>query len=417
MVWKGYKRAQGVDKALIIGVCSACISYFIQNQFSFGHIPIITLFWFLIGLSVVVNPIGNFSAGGASSGPRIESSILKRRITGYGFERIVKYIICVIVICLMILLILFSLFRYKADIYFSKGRSFLNKSLIVEAIESYERAVSYNPLEMSYRNVLNGIYMRMAVAGLNEEYGGNRENTPDFFKRDHAPIWLTNTIMGAKAVQKLYPHDYNSAFTLGQAYHILDDVSSEDMSDEALKYYKRAVKLHPFKFGLRHKLAQLYNKKGRYQEAIQELNEAIYIAPGRPIPYADIANIYINDKRYEEAREVLMKFIEKNPNRQILSICRLLNYVYYKTEKWEEILKQSEKIIKMDKDNLEAQKYSIIANFKLGRFGEVRRRCNLILELSETVNGEYKEYAENTLEILRNIQGTETTAQRNLLFE
>ncbi len=53
MVWKGCKKAVGVDKILIIGICSSCLGYFIQNQFSFGHIPIITLFWFLIGMSVI----------------------------------------------------------------------------------------------------------------------------------------------------------------------------------------------------------------------------------------------------------------------------------------------------------------------------------------------------------------------------
>jgi hypothetical protein len=49
MVWKGYKKAEGLDKILIIDICSSCLAYFIQNQFSFGHIPIITRSAFTLG--------------------------------------------------------------------------------------------------------------------------------------------------------------------------------------------------------------------------------------------------------------------------------------------------------------------------------------------------------------------------------
>lgn len=39
---------------VILALGSGVLAYFIQNQFSFGHVPIITLFWILVGLSVIV---------------------------------------------------------------------------------------------------------------------------------------------------------------------------------------------------------------------------------------------------------------------------------------------------------------------------------------------------------------------------
>lgn len=49
MIWCSINK----HKILIATLCSSCVAYWIQNLFSFGHIPIITLFWFLIALTVI----------------------------------------------------------------------------------------------------------------------------------------------------------------------------------------------------------------------------------------------------------------------------------------------------------------------------------------------------------------------------
>ncbi|HDY67315.1 MAG TPA: tetratricopeptide repeat protein, partial [Candidatus Scalindua sp.] len=441
MAWKGYKRANGLDKILIIGICSSCLSYFIQNQFSFGHIPIITLFWFLIGMSVIAcshsllphSLLPQRAAGAATFAATVQGSIggasklavgvrdplislshhqtnpaehpSERRcragsragerqdqaggqiftkwFNNPSLERLIKTIACGLIICLMILLITFSLFFYKADMYFYKGRKFLNKNSMIEAIGSYEMAVKYNPLEINYRNVLNNVYLKMAAISLNkkgnnipppaflhrggesrgssarrsllgrgtlrkQEVGGMEEGLPGFSTparqsrsggQEQATMWLANTIIWATELQRLYPKDYRSAFTLGQAYHLLDGISNEDMSKDAIKYYKRAITLHPFLFKLRDKLAQIYFEKGHYQEAIQELKEAIRITPGNPVPYINLTNLFI----------------------------------------------------------------------KLGRHEDARKTCNRILELTGSASSKYNEYAKNKLEFLSKLQATETT--------
>ncbi len=175
---------------------------------------------------------------------------------------------------------------------------------------SYEMAVRYNPLEMNYRNVLNGIYLKMAVITLNKNSESIKGDLPDFFTHEQATIWLTNAIIGAEQVQGLYPKDYHSPFTLGQAYHLLDGISNKDMSKDAIKCYKRAITLHPFMFKLRDKLAQIYVEKGHYQEAIQELKEAIRITPAHPVPYINLSNILIKLGRYEDARKTCNRILE-----------------------------------------------------------------------------------------------------------
>ncbi len=425
MVWKGCKRANSSDKALIIGLCASCLAYFIQNQFSFGHVPILTLFWFLIAMSVIASPViyslpdgiparqchspaRQGCSGGDGENPVTHKPELTRQVGGLTIRKFGKRTFCGIIVCLMILLITLCLFRYKADIYFEHGRRTLNKNEITEAIHSYEMAVKYNPLALNYNNVLNGIYLKMAEAGVNKECKKTTEGLPDLFSREQTTMWFAKAIDGAKQVQKLYPRDYHSAFTLGQAYHILDKISSarvpgggEDMSKEAFKNYKIATTLHPFKFEFRNKLARLYAEKGQYEDAIHELNEARNISPANQAAYLNLAKVFMNDReRYEEAENVLLEFIKKNPDKEIIDIYRLLSFIYLKTAKWEEVLSQSKKIIQLDPEDLEAHKYATMANLKLGRYDDARKLCHRIINLTGEANNTYNKYAKETLELL-----------------
>ncbi len=396
MVWRGCKKAERSDKILIIGLCAGCLAYFVQNQFSFGHIPIITLFWFLVAMSVIA-----CLPSSEAQNPVTHETSLIRWIDNPTVGRFWRYALCSITVCLMILLATLSLYRYKADIYFEHGRRSLNKNEVTEAIHSYKMAVKYNPLSLNYNNVLNGIYLKMAAIDISKDSERNTEGMPDIFSREQTTMWFANAIEGAEIVQKLYPADYHSAFTLGQAYHLLDKISDEDMSNNAIKYYKRAVTLHPFKFEFRNKLARLYAEKGRYEDAIHELKEAKSISPSNHASYLNLAKVLINDReRYEEAEAILLEFIERNPDSERIDIYRLLSYVYFKTAKWEKVLSQSRKIIQLDQGDLEAHKYAIMANFKLEKFEDVRNLCNRILDLTGSRNNIYNKYAKEMLEVL-----------------
>jgi len=320
----------------------------------------------------------------------------------------VKQTFCGIIVCLMFSLIILCLFRYKADIYFEHGRRTLNKSEIKEAIHSYETAVKYNPLSLNYNNVLNGIYLKMAEIGSNKDRKKITEGLPNLFSREQTTMWFAKAIDGAEKVQKLYPRDYHSAFTLGQAYHILDKISparlsgrDKDMSKEAFKNYRIATTLHPFKFEYRNKLARLYAEKGQHEAAIHELKEAKSIAPSNQAAYLNLAKVYMNDReRYEEAEAVLLEFIKKNPDNEKLDIYRLLSFIYVKTTKWEKVLSQSIKIIQIDREDLEAHKYAVMANFKLEKYDDARKLCNSILNLTGEADNAYNKYAKETLALL-----------------
>ena len=241
----------------------------------------------------------------------------------------------------------------------------------------------------------------MAAIGTSKDPESIMEGLPDIFSHEQTTMWFANAIDSAETVQKLYPRDYHSAFTLGQAYHLLDKISDEDMSNNAIKYYKRTAMLHPFKLEFRNKLARLYAEKGRYEDAIHELKEAKSIVPSNRAPYLNLAKVFMNDgERYEEAEAILLEFIEKNPDSKISDIHRLLSYIYLKTAKWEKVLIQSDRIIQLEQGDLEAYKYAIMANSRLKRFEDARKLCNLILDLTGSGNNTYSKYAKEMLEVL-----------------
>jgi len=130
MVWKGCRKANNSDKLLIIGFCAGCLAYFVQNQFSFGHISIVTPIWFLIAMSVIACSAKYPSSGDDDSLRHLPSNDNRnpialqpggiRWINRFSLEKFVKRIFCGVIVCLMVLLIILSLFRYKADLYFEK---------------------------------------------------------------------------------------------------------------------------------------------------------------------------------------------------------------------------------------------------------------------------------------------------------
>ena len=399
MIWIGSKSANETDKILIIGLCAGCLAYFVQNQFSFGHIPIITLFWFLTAMSVVVCS-KSYSSSNIVKGQEDLPSNVIHNLTGQNKSLNSYPLISIagIVVCLMILLVTFSLYRYKADYYFKRGLRLHSNSKINEALQSFEMAVSLNPFALSYQHILNDVYLKMAKIAIIKGRVGGTKNMPGNYTHEQVTSWLTNAINGAEKIQRLYPGDYSSVSTLGQAYYFLDKISDKDMSNEAIKHFKRAIMLQPLQFEYRNTLAQLYADKGRYNDAINEINNAKRILPGDPAAYINLAKVHMRDnKRYGDAEAVLLEFISKYPDHKIKDIYKILCDVYFKTTKWEKALSQLEKVIEIDQEDLGAYKFAIVANIKLKRYDNVRNLCNRILDLAESHNNAYYKYAKEVL--------------------
>src|SRR3989338_1950904 len=83
-VGKNYKRLSNENKVLILGISSGILCYLIQNEFSFGNTPIVTLFWVMVGLCISIIKINEtvISLSTEGSGPKIKECHEDRKLRG-----------------------------------------------------------------------------------------------------------------------------------------------------------------------------------------------------------------------------------------------------------------------------------------------------------------------------------------------
>ena len=78
---------------------------------------------------------------------------------------------------------------------------------------------------------------------------------------------------------------------------------------EAELYYKKAIEVAPENAQLHHKLGTLYQRLGRYREAIEEFQKALKLNPDYYVSYNNLANCYIKLGQPQKAIELYQKAI------------------------------------------------------------------------------------------------------------
>jgi adenylate cyclase len=85
--------------------------------------------------------------------------------------------------------------------------------------------------------------------------------------------------------------------------------------DNAILYGEKAVELNPNDAGCYLTLGMVLRSVGRYEEAIQNLETALRLAPLRPLSYVNIlAGSYMGNKQYDKAILLWNETLARNPN-------------------------------------------------------------------------------------------------------
>ena len=120
-----------------------------------------------------------------------------------------------------------------------------------------------------------------------------------------------------------------------------DHISTESVSsDEHLKLY---IKVSNEGLGL--------IQSGQYKEAAERLKEAIYIDPGMPQAYINLANAYYHMGKYEDSIEMSENALQIDPNNA--NSYGNLGNAYYglgKYKKSKESYQKAKELFKKDKD-------------------------------------------------------------------
>jgi len=125
-----------------------------------------------------------------------------------------------------------SVVRYKAEQEFDKARRMLVKEEYSRSFFYLDKALKLNPYCMQYRDLMGFVKLRVAY------------EKKDLDLLDDAVWYAIDTTV-------MYPDNYYSYFTAGKAYHIYNDKVM------AVLFYRRALKLNPFKPEIKERLAKL----------------------------------------------------------------------------------------------------------------------------------------------------------------
>jgi tetratricopeptide (TPR) repeat protein len=101
---------------------------------------------------------------------------------------------------------------------------------------------------------------------------------------------------------------HNIHNNLGIAY---DEVGRYE---EAIEEFQEALRLDSGYIEVHNNLAVTYDKMGRYEEAIMELQEALRINPDYMEAHTNLGNIYVKLGRYDQAIAELKEAIKLNPS-------------------------------------------------------------------------------------------------------
>jgi len=317
-VGKNYKRLSSYNKILILGLLSGIICYLIQNEFSFGNTPIVTLFWVMMGLCISIIKINEAERSLSTEGvSKIKGCCEDRKLRGWeggntGSAQLPKFpssqipvfckwIGCGIVLTALGFVSIFVIRFYRADAYFEYGRRILDyekenlPAITEKGLFFMKHAIHLNPYETFYRDELCRTYIQMA-----------------FKTKDEA--WIQKAYVEANNSLKLIPQHYMGFFHLGMIQQFLAEHFNRDTADSAINYYIKAIESDPFQAPFHSNLASLYINKGNLDQAIEELCRAYLIGP-EELNHADrLANAYLQKGDLDKALVFSRKTVELKPS-------------------------------------------------------------------------------------------------------
>lgn len=134
---------------------------------------------------------------------------------------------------------------------------------------------------------------------------------------------------------------------------VLVKQKSADKLTEAIKYCKNALGIHPDLAEALSCLGNIAFKKGNIREAESYFSRSIKSDPNKGA-YADLGALYIQMGRYEDAKEQLDQALKNNSNDMYAHL--EMGYLYLNTDKNREAIREFKTVSMMDPDNPESFK-------------------------------------------------------------
>lgn len=317
-MWTNYQRIHDRYKLLFLGLLSGILSYLIQNQFSFGNTPIVSLFWVMMGLCISIVKLskaeGVLMADSRDLATEGNQEVLKpvnekKRMSGHAqspgqpdssFRSVCRWLCCGVALIAIGFAFVFILRVYRADAYFEYGRRIIeyekeNLPTVTEKGVYYiKQAVLLNPHETFYRDELCRTYMQIAL-------------------KTNQEVWIQKAYGEANNTLRLIPEHFMGFFHLGMIHQFLAERFGRNTTDVAIAWYNKAIDADPFQSVFYSNIASVYTKKGDLDQTIESLHNAYLIRQDDLNAVDRLANAYLQKGDLENAVIFARKTVKLNP--------------------------------------------------------------------------------------------------------
>lgn len=295
------------DRIVNSAALSAIASYIIQNQFSFGVVAIVSLFWILWAIVLIV---GNYSS--FENDKKIE------------FSEIPIFPILIVFIITSVLVFV-SAYPFVADKYFKAGKSLSEMKRWDYAIPNLNKSLKVMPYEGSAVTHLGIAYLngsRLAKEN-REKYLDKSEEILrygiliDPYNADNFHILSRIRLMRKKimtaedlALKALKIDPYYA-----EAYLTLAEIADKrEEKADSLKFYKKAAEINPTLYQAQIRIGWALIEENKLNEAFEIFQELLISKPQNIDVHNALATIYFKQGNLTAAKSELEQSLFIDPN-------------------------------------------------------------------------------------------------------
>lgn len=162
-------------------------------------------------------------------------------------------------------------------------------------------------------------------------------------------------------------------FSVHNNYQLGNVLARVGNIEEAIQFYKKALRAHPGYDEIYFNLGVMYSKIKLWDKAIENYKTSLIINPFNINIYVNLGHVYIEKEMLDEGLEIYNKALEIDPcNKEIYNN---LGYIYSKMKKWEKAKNCYRKALQID-PNFYAAKENILSLQKIFKKGNLKEKPN-----------------------------------------
>lgn len=248
------------------------------------------------------------------------------------------------------------------------------------AVSFYRRALQYDPHSNTLRRYLVSDLIRLErFQEARQEYRVMIEDSPEDRQTRFILAQLYEASGDTKTAEALYRDAIAlGAETSGPFTKLGLLLMRQEKTRESTAFLRQALAIDPFDREARHILVNYHQLKGKNQESIRLLQEALANTPDDIEWLSALAKIYDALDMKEKAAETYTQLQQANPNAR--EAYRFLSIYYLHRNDWEGAVRQLEKLLRLNGNDLLARRNMGLALYKMGAYDEARHHLTILVD-------------------------------------